>query len=217
MRADFDLHVHSMHSFDGIMGPEQIVRLARRCGLAGVAVTDHNTIAGGIRATQANRSANLLVIVGSEISTEIGDILGLFLSDEIKSRNSIAVVAEIHAQGGLAVLPHPYHHHRVLSSDLLKRLDGVEIYNGRVSDDFSQQAKRELVHPYNLIALGNSDAHLWWEIGRARTQMEIEQLDAQSFRDALTEGNCNATRVLATRSTSAVYLSKLIKRIRRLI
>lgn len=64
--ARFDLHMHSRHSFDGIMAPSHIVGIARRRGLAGIAVSDHNTIAGGVDAVAANpatRISSSLILV----------------------------------------------------------------------------------------------------------------------------------------------------------
>jgi predicted metal-dependent phosphoesterase TrpH len=216
MMVEFDLHIHSKYSFDGIMSPSQIVYLAKQRGLAGIAVTDHNTIAGGMEALEVNRDQEFLVIVGAEMSTEVGDILGLFLNDEVKSRNSREVIAEIHAQGGLAILPHPYHHHRALVVDLLEQFDAVEVYNGRDRGNYSSRVREEFAEPHSLTMMGNSDAHLYWEIGRARTCMEIEQLDAQSVRQALISRRCEPLKIVPGQSVVAVYLSKIIKRLRRL-
>ena len=95
----FDLHIHSKYSFDSISEPKKIIKVAKNMGLNGVAITDHNTTKGGLEAKKINRDHDFLVIVGSEISTEIGDITGLFLSEEIKSRNSMEVIEEIKKQG----------------------------------------------------------------------------------------------------------------------
>ena len=132
--ALYDLHMHSRHSFDGLMAPAHIVRIARRRGLAGIAVSDHNTIAGGLEAVAANHDPDFLVIVGAEMQTEVGDILGLFLTREITSRRSLDVVADIHEQGGIAILPHPYAHHQNLTPELLGCLDGVVAFVAAVVD-----------------------------------------------------------------------------------
>lgn len=214
---EFDLHMHSQHSFDGIMSPAQMVSIAKRRGLAGIAVTDHNTIRGGLEARELNQDPNFLVIVGAEIQTEVGDILGLFLHSEIKSRRSREVVDEIQGQGGIAVLPHPFSHHKNITAALLDRLCGIEIYNGRDKQDFSSQIREQYALPHSLTMMGNSDAHLYWEIGRARTRIDLERLGAEQVREALSSGRCEPLRLSGSRSTSAVYLSKLVKRARRLL
>jgi predicted metal-dependent phosphoesterase TrpH len=213
----FDLHMHSRHSFDGVMSPAHMVQLGRRRGLAGIAVSDHNTIAGGLEARAANSDPNFLVVVGAEIATEVGDILGLFLHREIVSRRSLEVVDEIHAQGGIAILPHPYAHHQNLTPELLSRLDGVEIYNGRDKRDYSLQTQAEFVEPYGLATVANSDAHLHWEIGRACTEVEIARPDAEALREAILARRCRPVRRAAQRSTLAVYSSKVVKRVKRVL
>lgn len=80
----YDLHVHSKYSVDGYVEPEVIVKTAQKRGLSGVAVTDHNTIKGGLKAKKYE-TEDLRVIVGSEIETNRGEVIGLFLSEEIKS------------------------------------------------------------------------------------------------------------------------------------
>lgn len=215
--ALFDLHMHSRHSFDGIMAPSHIVGIARRRGLAGIAVSDHNTIAGGLAAAAANTDPSFIVIVAAEIQTEVGDILGLFLTREISSRQSLEVVDDIHDQGGLAILPHPYAYHQNLTPALLEKLDGVEIYNGRDKRDYSAQTYAEIAVPYGLATVANSDAHLYWEIGRACTELEISLPDAAAVREAILERRVQPVRRAEKRSQTAVYGSKIVKRVKRLL
>lgn len=213
----FDLHMHSRHSFDGLMSPAHMIALGKRRGLSGIAVTDHNTIAGGLEAAARNNDPSFLVIVGSEVVTEVGDILALFLTKEIRSQRSLDVVDEIHDQGGIAILPHPYNQHQDLTSALFAKLDGVEIYNGRDKRDYSQQAYAEIAEPFGLATMANSDAHLYWEIGRACTEMDIVELSPGAVREAILERRCQPVRHADKRSTVAVYGSKTIKRVKRLL
>ena len=92
-----DLHVHSLYSGDGVMTPQQIVNRARAVGLDGVAVTDHDTIRGGIEVKRLE-SGNLFVIVGAEIMTDAGEVIGLFLKEEIQERTLERVVEAIRSQ-----------------------------------------------------------------------------------------------------------------------
>ena len=102
-----DLHIHSKYSHDGSLEPEQIIEIARKKGLSGVAITDHNTIRGALEA-QKYQSEDFRVIIGAEIMTEKGEVTGLFLSREIKSRRLQEVIAEIKAQDGIVIVPHPF-------------------------------------------------------------------------------------------------------------
>lgn len=131
----FDLHTHSKYSPKcGYMEPKLIVKLARKKGLDGIAVTDHDTIKGALK-TREYADKDLRVIIGSEVMTSRGEIIGLFLSEEILSTDLIGVIEEIHDQNGVAIVPHPF--------DTLRRsalwptekdvgyLDGVEGFNAR--------------------------------------------------------------------------------------
>ena len=75
----YDLHIHSKYSNDGGLEPEKIVEIAAKRGLRGIAITDHNTIKGGLMATQYE-TEDLKVIVATEIMTQKSEITGLFLS-----------------------------------------------------------------------------------------------------------------------------------------
>ena len=101
----YDLHVHSKYSIDGCIEPETIVKTAHKRGLSGVAVTDHNTIQGGLE-SKKYETDDLKVIVGSEIETNRGEVIGLFLCDEITSNIFAYVVQEIKDQNGLVIIPH---------------------------------------------------------------------------------------------------------------
>jgi len=63
---------------DSFMRPEKVVKVARRIGLNGIAITDHDTIAGGLSAQKANKDSGFLVIIGCEVKSDCGDIIGLF-------------------------------------------------------------------------------------------------------------------------------------------
>ena len=149
------------------MDPAKIVSIARKRGLAGIAVTDHNTIRGGILAREANRDKDFLVVIGAEIKTEYGDILGLFLDAEIVARKFDDVVKEIRAQGGLAVLAHPYRQYPSPRS-LMEQVDLIEVFNSRSRRRINAIAAT-LGQPSGKPVTGGSDAHVYTEIGRGVT------------------------------------------------
>ena len=80
----YDFHTHSKYSADGYIEPKIMVKIAAKVGLSGIAVTDHNTIKGGLTAKKYEND-KIQVIVGSEILTDKGEIIGIFLTEEIKS------------------------------------------------------------------------------------------------------------------------------------
>lgn len=167
-RKMFDLHIHSRYSYDSFLRPETIIRVAKKKGLNGVAVTDHGTIKGGLATKEVNDDTGFIVIVGTEIETEFGDVLGLFLEREIESRRFPEVCKEIREQGGLAVLAHPYRKGKVLPEDLFGYIDFVEGFNARSPRGLNVKAQ-ELAEKYRVPVIAGSDAHLPFEIGRGRT------------------------------------------------
>jgi hypothetical protein len=164
----FDLHVHSARSYDSFSSAEAIVRVARRRGLAGIAVTDHGLTSSDDLVRAAGESG-LWLIKGNEVQTEIGDILGLFLKGSIKQSKAAAVIDEIHDQGGIAVLAHPFKYRGNYPLPLLEKLDAVEYVNARWKDlaELSGDPRVELL--LNAVAgrTAGSDAHFSFEVGRA--------------------------------------------------
>ncbi|MBM4241560.1 MAG: PHP domain-containing protein [Euryarchaeota archaeon] len=164
----YDFHVHSKYSIDGFLDPEKIVMIAEKKGLNGIAITDHDTIKGGIRAKKY-QTENLKVIVGSEITTERGEIIGLFLKDEIKSQNSQDVIHEIKDQGGTVVIPHPFDElrnsgFRPTKKDV-KLIDNIEVFNSRCIFQKYNENASIFAKKHKLAVIAGSDAHFVNEIG----------------------------------------------------
>ncbi|MDQ7781101.1 MAG: PHP domain-containing protein, partial [Planctomycetota bacterium] len=87
---EFDLHIHSRYSFDCGLKPEKIVRIAKKRGLRGIAIVDHDTCEGGIEG-QKYADPDFIVIPGIEIRTTEGDIIGLFITDPERPETDDAV------------------------------------------------------------------------------------------------------------------------------
>lgn len=178
-----DLHMHSKYSSDGVLSPKEIVKTAIKKGLDGIAVTDHNTIQGGLVAKEYE-TKNFKVIVGSEIMTDRGEVIGLFLEEEIgKSRSAQDVISDIRAQNGIVIIPHPFdvqrHAFQPLESDV-KFIDCVEGFNSRCILKRYNEDAYEFGMTHNLTVVAGSDAHFANEIGNAGVIMENEDI-----RDAL--------------------------------
>lgn len=152
------------------MSPAKIVGISQRRGLDGIAVADHHTILGGLKAREANRSS-LIVIVGCEIKTEWGDVLCLFLEKEINTRKFLGVVEEVRKQNGLLILAHPFWKH-TLSDELLSNVDLIESFNSRISPERNLKGVK-LAQETGLPQIAVSDAHLPWEIGRGVTCFDV--------------------------------------------
>ncbi len=163
----FDLHVHSFYSKDSIIDTKKAIIVSKKKGLSGIAITDHNTIKGGVE-TKKNCRDDFIIIIGSEIKTDQGDMIGLFLNEEIKSHNSFDVVDEIKDQGGLVVLPHPYRISNNIDLNLVSKVDAIEIFNARSNHKTNDKAET-LAKEHNSPMIAGSDAHFYGEIGVVRT------------------------------------------------
>lgn len=183
----FDLHIHSKFSIDSILEPQKIIKIARKRGLNGVAITDHNIIKGGVEAKKYC-DKGFFVLIGSEVKTEIGDLSGLFLNDEIKSQNSLEVIDEIKDQGGLVILPHPFraHNWEKIDKRFLKKIDIIEGFNARCSAKKNERAQT-FAKKEKIPMIGGSDAHFSMEIGRGKTIINYVD-DEENIKKAIMDG-----------------------------
>ena len=180
-RGRADLHMHTTAS-DGWPAPHQLVDQARRVGLDVIAVTDHDTIEGALRAAEyASRRTGIHVIIGEEVSSRDGHIVGLFLEKRIRpGMSAAATVHSIHDQGGLAIAVHPFwrtqrrtrssrvHGVGWLAAELA--FDAIEIENATPGFYVFNQLARRLNIGLGLAEVGGSDAHIVDAIGRAYTE-----------------------------------------------
>lgn len=190
---EFDLHCHTRHSFDCTSDVRRVVELARRRGLRGLAITDHETAAGGLEAMRY-AGPDFLVIPGFEKRTRAGDILGLFMSECPTSEDPLEVVGFIQERGGIAVLPHPFHRRSTIEESLLREVDAVEGFNARYDRNGDGIGPRggdaiaALADRYDLAVLGSSDAHDYASIGAGRTTIPGETASEiqEAIRNSLT-------------------------------
>jgi predicted metal-dependent phosphoesterase TrpH len=213
-----DLHVHTRYSEDSISPPDKIVQHCLKAGVNCVAITDHNEIKGAL---EVKSLAPFKVIVGEEILTSRGEIIGYFLTELIPPHLSPEeTVTRIKAQGGLSCVPHPCDRCRTgskLESSALKEilpiLDLIEVFNSRTILLRDSASALELAQRHGLPSTAGSDAHIAREIGS--TYMEIPEFnDAEQFRQALRQG-----KVFRHRTTFWIHLygirNRLVKRFQR--
>jgi len=211
MRAD--LHIHSNYSPDSLTSAGSIVRWAMFRGLDIVAITDHNSIAGAL----AVRSlASFRVIVGEEITTPEGELIGLFLSETIPPQASLeAAIKAIRAQGGLVYVPHPCDRVRgsAIGAAALTRIaadvDIVEGLNARVTWRADNALARTLAHDLGIPCAAGSDAHQGAEIGRVYTQMPPFD-DADSMLASIAKASLHGHESFPLVHASSTY-ARLVK------
>jgi predicted metal-dependent phosphoesterase TrpH len=185
-----DLHTHTHYSPDGITSPQRFVQACQRKGITCVAVTDHNTIRGALAVKEI---APFRVIVGAEIRSAEGEIIGLFLSEDVPPGLSAQETIErVRAQGGLVSLPHPTDRFRGgVGAEGLARLaplaDIVEVMNARTTAHRDNDEAARLAKEHGLVAVAVSDAHSPGEIGRAYVEAPSAE-GPQEFLEALRWG-----------------------------
>lgn len=185
-----DLHIHTKAS-DGIVDDEELIDyIQRHTDLDVIAITDHNTLEGALRIVELAREkkARFEVIIGEEISSKDGHIIGLFLTERIvKGMTALETVEAIHAQGGLAILAHPERHvTREAAIQLLKTVpfDGLEI--GSLFDYDSAYVtfwERMNQDTFHKAAIASTDAHLLDFFNRCHTLFTGKT--AKEFRAAM--------------------------------
>ena len=180
----YDLHTHTHYSSCSILKPLKILKVAKKFKLNGIAITDHNTIQGGLEVSKLNKDKDFEVIVGSETNTDRGHVLGLYINKEIKSKDFFEVVDEIRKQGGIVIIAHPFRLLPQLSfkqpPDFRKYLDAVECNNGRTFY-FGNRKALKFADKYNLAKTGGSDSHFSFEIGRCYTIFDGDLIKAIKY------------------------------------
>jgi len=173
-----DLHMHTSWSHDCSIEVPELLDHAESVGLGAIAVTDHNRFGGAREAVELARRRDLVVIPGEEVKTDgQGEVIGLFLSDEIPRGLSFAdTIAAIRAQDGLVYLPHPFdRRHAIPDARTLHRhladIDVFEVYNARlIRESFNDEALR-FARKYDLTMGAGSDAHVLLGVGAGAVKL----------------------------------------------
>lgn len=176
-----DIHIHTTAS-DGTATPRQVLEfVADNTDLSVIAICDHNTNEGALEAATYASDYGIEVVVGQEVESAQGHILGLWTPALVApGRSAAETVADIHAQGGIAIAAHPYaprwwHKHGLCRGETevydTVAFDGVEVANSTpllLAANFRARAYWR-ANRSRLAATGGSDAHMLSVIGSSRT------------------------------------------------
>ena len=193
-RVRMDCHLHTVASGDSVTAASDVVALAQACGLDVIAVTDHHTVMAAMELADlvTQRDLPVRIVVGEEIRTPVGEIIGLFLSERVPYVLPLREAAQrVRDQGGVVYAPHPFDSQRhslgergledLATHDLL---DVVEGFNAKVPvpalNDTAVRVAGQLGRP---VAAG-SDAHDPEGIGAAFVELD-DFTDAASFLASL--------------------------------
>lgn len=177
-----DLHIHSVHSWDGTCTVSAILKKAsHHLKLDVIAITDHDEINGALEAFMLAPEYGIEVVPGIEISTRDGHLLGLYVYRKIPAGLSlIDTLLYIGDLGGIAVAAHPMANgmtslsERVIKDALNhpvagKVLVGIETYNASLVFMRSNREASRMAQKLPVAKVGNSDAHLLWLVGQGAT------------------------------------------------
>jgi predicted metal-dependent phosphoesterase TrpH len=171
-----DLHIHSRYSSDAFSSVRDILCEADKKGLDVIAITDHDTVKSFEEVLKIAGEFKVKAVMGQEISSKKRHILGIFIKKEILGKMSaLETVREIHAQGGLAIIPHPTNKIPMGISlkeleGIYKEADGIEAFNSSPLGWFMTEKINKInSEVFHLSPIGGSDAHILRQIGLGYT------------------------------------------------
>ncbi len=203
-----DMHIHTTYSPDGTVDPIEVLKIAKKRGFTAVAITDHNEIKGAIK---AKKTGIIEVIIGEEVSTNSGHVLAYNIDCHIPKGLSVGeTIDKIHDCGGIAVIAHPYRfwsgvgEKEVIHN--IEKLDGIEIFNSRCKKSSNAKAKRlwEENNERNILYTAGSDAHFYYEIGRAGLIYEYDVFES------IRKGKAKVFGISRSRKGTLKYVKKAV-------
>ncbi|MEK7655978.1 MAG: PHP-associated domain-containing protein [Patescibacteria group bacterium] len=188
-----ELHAHTSVSPCATVSPDEVIRIAEQKGLQAVAITDHDRIDA---AQYIKRKAQFFVIIGEEIASMDGDIIGYFLQNAIRpglsAKETIALIRE---QDGLVCIPHPcdkLRKHRLrpeLLETILSEIDFLETWNARNVFVSANKRAERIALAHSIPQICGSDSHTRYEIGMSTMILDPFQ-STDEFRNSISSGTC---------------------------
>ena len=198
-----DLHVHTCYSHDSTAPLQSIINRCIQTGINCLAITDHNTAEGALL---LKGDAPIHIIVGEEVKSSEGDIIGLFLKETIpKDLTPQQTVREIKSQGGLVMVPHPFDRvrHSALGLEAFQSIahevDIVETFNARNFFNADDAQAEEIARQFRMVRAAASDGHASVELGRTYNLIPGFLDTPQDFLQGLSQAQ------LVTRRTRMIH------------
>lgn len=196
-RIKVDMHMHSEVSPDSRMPAAVQARRIREVGLDVACATDHNSTLGGLRLREA--ADGFRVVVGSEILSRDGEIVGLFLEKDVpRGLSAEDTIARIRDQGGIVSVPHPFsrnrlgHIRRAALERVHDRIDAIEVFNAREAFASDNARAAAFAAEHGIRGAVGSDSHRPAEIGAAWVEMD-DFTDRDGFLASLGGGSVSGS------------------------
>jgi len=211
-----EFHCHTIYSNDSRSHLDALIRTARERGIERLAITDHNTIEGALRAKEL---APELIIIGEEVLTERGELIAYYMQEEIPKGLTVAeTLKRMKAQNAFISIPHPFdlwRHGWPLEEliELLPEVDALEVFNARCLRKIHNEKALTFARARGLPMLAGSDAHSLAELGLALTRLPAFN-NAEELRTAVRDTEIIG-RMLSVvdhfKASTLIRLSKLIQ------
>jgi len=189
IRAEF--HIHTCHSHDSLVKITDLLDTCAKKGINRIAITDHNVITGAFEAATLDPEH---VIIGEEIETTAGEILGYYMTALVPGGMSpMKTIEALKNQGALISVAHPFDDNRLAFwrsdtfAEVLQHVDALEVFNARCINPIFNQKALDCAEEHGLLKTVGSDAHSLYELGQANLLLS-EFDNADTLRIALQTG-----------------------------
>ena len=190
----YDLHMHTCYSRCSNLRPDLLLKIAKKKGLDGVAITDHMEMKGALEVKKLNKDKDFEVIIGEEVSTDCGDVLVYHANEKITKIDFFEVLDEVRKQGALISIAHPFrttlinnHKFRLPLSDVKEKVDAIECFNARTLPGDNKKAI-EQADKLKIAATAGSDTHFFFEVGTGYTMFDGDLRTALRKKNTKVEG-----------------------------
>lgn len=190
-----DFHCHSNYSSDSLSNIRGLERAARKAGLDRLVITDHNKIKGAVEARKTNPD---LFIVGEEIKTVKGELLAIFVQEEVPADlTPEETIRLLRDQGAYISVSHPFDPYRGWKrrdlEEIAHLIDAVEVFNSRCFAKEMNDKAGIFARDYGLGGTIGSDAHLLSEVGSSYLELP-DFYDAATLKEVILSGIPHTTR-----------------------
>ena len=214
---NLDFHIHSSTSIDCTMKIDRIIATAKKKGLDGIAITDHDKIAN----FDTSFKDGFALIRGEEILTRTGEIIALNIEKRIKPMQKMSkTITKIKDQNGTIVFPHPYNILKkgtIMDFPKLDETFALETLNGTSFFGTGNHITSYIAKRYNLPMCGNSDAHIYKHIGCAYTVLPKAKTIDGILANLVSGKGIPTGKIVSLYLNFPSYFNMLIKPIKKYI